>query len=54
MGSVSFDRANPKPEYFDQLIEWKSAQYSNVSRWGPQTMSVMRELAFTENTIAAD
>jgi CelD/BcsL family acetyltransferase involved in cellulose biosynthesis len=49
MGSVSFDRANPKPEYFDQLIEWKSAQYSNVSRWGPQAMSVMRELAFTEN-----
>jgi CelD/BcsL family acetyltransferase involved in cellulose biosynthesis len=49
MGSVSFDWTNPKPEYFDQLIEWKSAQYSNVSRWGPQAMSVMRELAFTNN-----
>ena len=49
MGSVSFDWANPKPEYFDQLIEWKSAQYSNVSGWGPQAMSVRRELAFTDN-----
>jgi CelD/BcsL family acetyltransferase involved in cellulose biosynthesis len=49
MGSVSFDWANPKPEYFDQLIEWKSAQYSNVRRWGPQAMSVRRELAFTDN-----
>ena len=49
VGPVSFDWANPKPEYFDQLIEWKSAQYSNVSRWGPQAMSVMRELAFTDN-----
>jgi CelD/BcsL family acetyltransferase involved in cellulose biosynthesis len=49
VGSVSFDWANPKPEYFDQLIEWKSAQYGNVRTWDPQVMSVMRELAFTDN-----
>ena len=49
MGSVSFDWANSKPEFFDQLIEWKSAQHSNVSTWGPQTMSVMRELASTDD-----
>ena len=49
MGSVSFDWTNPKPEYFDQLIEWKSAQYKNVREWDPKAMSVIRELAFMNN-----
>lgn len=47
VGSVSFDWRNPKPEYFDQLIEWKSAQYRNAREMAenPAVMSVLRELA---------
>jgi CelD/BcsL family acetyltransferase involved in cellulose biosynthesis len=48
-GPVSFDWRNQKPEYFDQLIEWKSAQYANVRGWSPAVISVMRELAFADN-----
>lgn len=49
MGPVSFDWSNPKPEYFEQLIEWKSAQYRNVREWSPEVLSVMRELAYLDN-----
>ncbi len=50
VGSVSFDWRNPKPEYFDQLIEWKSAQYRNASEMAENlaVMSVLRELAFMD------
>ena len=50
VGSVSFDWRNPKPEYFDLLIEWKSAQYRNARETAenPAVMSVLRELAYTD------
>jgi CelD/BcsL family acetyltransferase involved in cellulose biosynthesis len=49
IGPVSYDWRNLKPEYFDQLIEWKSAQYSNARGWGPEVLSVMRELSLSDN-----
>lgn len=51
VGSVSFDWRNPKPEYFDQLVQWKSAQYRNAREMAadPAVMSVLRELAFMDN-----
>jgi CelD/BcsL family acetyltransferase involved in cellulose biosynthesis len=48
-GSVSFDWRNSKPEYFDQLIEWKSAQYGNVLDWDAEALPVMRELVLADN-----
>lgn len=50
-GSVYFEWRNPKPEYFDQLFQWKSAQYRNARETAadPAVMSVLRELACMEN-----
>jgi CelD/BcsL family acetyltransferase involved in cellulose biosynthesis len=49
--SVSFEWRVPKPEYFDQLMGWKSAQYRNARETAedPAVMSVQRELAFMDN-----
>jgi len=47
-GCVELEWASPKPEYFDQLIEWKSAQYENVHSWSGRPLSVMRDLAFSD------
>ena len=49
IGPVSFEWKSPRPEYFDQLIEWKSAQFGNVREWGPGVLSVMRNLALMDN-----
>ena len=48
-GSVTFDWRSSKPEYFDQLIEWKSAQYGNVRDWDAEALPVMRELILADN-----
>ena len=49
-GSVSFEWRVPKPEFFDQLMEWKSAQYRNAREMSEdqEVMSVLRELAFMD------
>jgi CelD/BcsL family acetyltransferase involved in cellulose biosynthesis len=51
LGSVSFEWSNPKPEYFDQLFQWKSDQFRNARETAenPAVMSVLRELAFMDN-----
>jgi CelD/BcsL family acetyltransferase involved in cellulose biosynthesis len=51
MGEVSFEWSNPKPEYFDQLFQWKSDQFRNARRTAvdPAVMPVLRELAFMDN-----
>lgn len=51
VGPVSFEWSNPKPEYFDQLFQWKSDQFRNARETAenPAVMSVLRELAFMDN-----
>jgi CelD/BcsL family acetyltransferase involved in cellulose biosynthesis len=51
MGEVSFEWSNPKPEYFDQLFQWKSDQFRNARRTveDPVVMPALRELAFMDN-----
>lgn len=50
VGSVSFEWRVPKPEYFDQLMEWKSAQYRNAREMSEhqEVMSVLRELSLMD------